>query len=176
MTTPEEQKKIENNEALKVHIENTEKEEISPEDFLNIANKEEQKFKQETNTELSKLNSVNIDEPAFEKIKNETGLEKEIGSLNEEVEQLIANAKQNATLINSYSVIPETVDYFLNNSSSENRDQDIKFKEAEKLLKKIQDTNEEIRETNKKLKENYLIKYISKILNNNKNIYFLYKI
>jgi len=162
MTTLEEQNKIENNEILATTPEKIEEKEISSEEFLEIANTEEQNFKQETTNEIGKLNSVDLDHQTFENIKKETGIEQELGTLGKEVEQLILQAKQNAKAINSYDAIPETVDYFLNNVSNENRNHDAKFKEAEKLIKKIQDTNEEIWETNKKSKEKSLQEIIDK--------------
>ncbi len=93
MTTPEEQNKIENNEILATVPENIEEKEISPEEFLEIANTEEQNFKQETTNEISKLNSVELDHQTFENIKNETGVEIELNNLNQDAVIVIEDSK-----------------------------------------------------------------------------------
>lgn len=97
MATPEEQNKIENNEIPKVILEKTEEKEISPEEFLNVVNSEEQKFKQETSDEVNKLNSVGLDQPTFEKIKNETTIEKDLIIINNECETIINKAKNDVS-------------------------------------------------------------------------------
>jgi len=89
MITSGEQNKIENNEILATTPEKTEEKEISSEEFLEIANTEEQNFKQETTDEISKLNSANVDEPTFEKIKNETSIEQNLNEVNNEASQVI---------------------------------------------------------------------------------------
>lgn len=96
MTTPEEQNKngIENNEIPKIIPENQEEKETSPEELLEFANTEENNFKQETTAEISKLNSIDIDQPTFENIKNETRVEKELNAINSEAEKYINEVRQ----------------------------------------------------------------------------------
>jgi len=94
MSSPEEQNKIENNETPKIIPENIEEKEISPEEFLEATNIEEQKFKQETTDETSKLNSVNIDEPTFEKIKSEDKVEENLSDINKEATEIINEARK----------------------------------------------------------------------------------
>lgn len=88
---------LENNEAPKPSQENIEQKEISQEEFLNWLDNEGNSFKQETQTELAKANSVDIDQPTFEKIKNETNVENDLNSLDQEVAELILEEKQQVT-------------------------------------------------------------------------------
>ncbi len=94
MATLEEQNVIEDNETQKVIPENIAEKNLSQEELFDFANNEEQKFKQETTDEKSKLNSINIDEPTFEKIKNEIGVEQDLNHINTESEIVINEAKE----------------------------------------------------------------------------------
>ncbi len=147
---------LENNEIPKTSQENIEQKEISQEEFLSWADNEQSSFKQETQEELAKANSVGLDEPTFKKVKSETGVESDLSNLNKELEEIIAQAKASSTPINSYNVIPETVDYFLNNTQTEGKEQDQKFLQAQEAIKKIQDTNNKIWEAQKNTKEKIL--------------------
>ncbi len=93
MTTPENTNKLENNEVPKVVPENLEQKEISQEEFLNWLDNEDNNFKQETQQELDKVNSIDLDQPTFEKIKNETGVENDLNAVDKEAEQVVDEAK-----------------------------------------------------------------------------------
>ncbi len=94
MTTPEDKNNLENNEVPKVTPENLEQKEISQEELLNYLDNEEKSFKNETSEEINKSNSVDLDQPTFEKIKNETGVEEELNTINQEAEKYINEARQ----------------------------------------------------------------------------------
>ncbi len=84
----------ENNETPKASQENIEQKEISQEEFLNWLDNEGNNFRQETQQELSKSNSVDLDQSTFEKIKNETGIESDLNTLNQEAEKHIDEARK----------------------------------------------------------------------------------
>lgn len=84
---------LENNEVPKDTQEKIEQKEISPEEFLNWLDNEGNSFKNETTEEMSKSNSVDLDQQTFEKIKNETGVEQELDSINQEAEKCIDEIK-----------------------------------------------------------------------------------
>ena len=85
---------LENNETPKVFQKNIEHKEISQEEFLHWLDNEENLFKQETQQELIKSNSVDLNQPTFEKIKNETNIESDLNTINQEVEKYIDEARK----------------------------------------------------------------------------------
>ncbi len=93
MITPEEQNKVEDAEVLKTTPEIIEEKEISPDEFSEVANAEEQNFKQETAEEISKLNSIDLDQETFESIKNETGIEDQLNTVNQDAERVINDSR-----------------------------------------------------------------------------------
>lgn len=163
---------LENAEILKLNLEKVEQKEVSQEELLNWLDNEGAKFKLETREELSKSNTVDLDQSTFEKIKNETNIEQDLRSVEKEVDQIIARAKENLAPISPYDVIPEMIDYYINNAPpvslnkevqieshklyTEAMQNDSKFAEADKLIKKIGDTNKEIWAKQKKANENIL--------------------
>lgn len=157
---------LENNETPKVVLENIQEKEISPEEFLNIANNEEQKFKQETNEEVSKLNSVNLDQSIFENIKNETNVEKDLNAINTESVTVINEAKdqvknpQQKTMaeMRAPNITKKLKDIFPN-------EQD--FSEANRIALKINDLVESLPEDKQKDASEKLRQLL-----NSKDIYF----
>jgi len=97
--TPENTNKnnFENNETPKVTPEKVEQKEISQEEFSNWADNEKESFKNESAEGMEKSNSINLDDETFEKIKNETGVEKELSALDKEAEQYANEAKNENT-------------------------------------------------------------------------------
>lgn len=95
MSTPEDVNKnnLENKEIPKVNPENLEQKEVSKEELLTYLDEEGKSFKNETSEEINKSNSIDLDQPTFEKIKNETGVEKELETINQEVENVISESK-----------------------------------------------------------------------------------
>lgn len=108
--TPEDLNKndLGNKETPQVVLENIAEKEISPEEFLRIANREGQEFKKETTDEENRLNSVNLDQPTFEKVKNETGIGKDLVITNKEAEGIINRACQ---LVQNPSQTLSDIDY-----------------------------------------------------------------
>jgi len=84
---------FENNETPKVASEKVEEKEISQEEFSNWADSEKESFKKETAEGIEKSNSVNLDDETFEKIKNETGVERKLSAIDKEAEQYINEAR-----------------------------------------------------------------------------------
>lgn len=84
---------LENKEIPKISQENTDEKEISQEEFLNWLDNEGNLFKEETTNELGKINSVDLDQPTFEKVKNETGIENDLNTINQDAGQIINEAK-----------------------------------------------------------------------------------
>lgn len=95
---------LENNEIPQVVPENIKQNEISPEEFSNWLDSEENTFKNETVEESNKVNSIGLDEPTFEKIKNETGFEQELHTINQEASKVISDTKQE---LGEESISPE---------------------------------------------------------------------
>lgn len=93
---------LENSEVLKTSQENAEQKEISQEEFLNWLDNEGNLFKQETQIELAKANSVDLDQPTFEKIKDETNFENDLNSLDQEVTELVLQEKQRVAKESNY--------------------------------------------------------------------------
>lgn len=98
--TEENLNNLENNEIPKTTPEKVEQQEISQEEFLNWLDNEGNNFKQETQQELDKANSIDLDQPTFEKIKNDTGVENDLNAVNLEAEGVIADAKSKLTQLN----------------------------------------------------------------------------
>jgi hypothetical protein len=92
--TQENVNNLENNEIPKTTPEKVEQQEISQEEFLNWLDNEGNNFKQETQQELDKANSIDLDQPTFEKIKNDTGVENDLNAVNLEAEKYIDEARQ----------------------------------------------------------------------------------
>lgn len=149
-------KNVENKEISKPSPENVEQVEISQEEFLSYLDDESNLFKQETQEELDIINSFDLDQSTFNKIKNETNIENDLNELNKELEEIIFQAKVSSEPINSYDAIPETVDYLLNHTNLEEGNQDQKFVQAQEAFEKIQDVNNEIIESKKNQKEKVL--------------------
>lgn len=95
---------LENNEIPQVVPENIKQNEISPEEFSNWLDSEENTFKNETVEESNKVNSIGLDEPTFEKIKNETGFEQELHTINQKASKVISDTKQE---LGEESISPE---------------------------------------------------------------------
>ncbi len=104
MTNLEDKNSLENNEVPKVTPEKIKEKDISQEEFLNWIDNEGNLFKQETREEFNKTNSVELDQPTFEKIKNETGVEEELNILNEEAANSLDTAKKSVFELNTESV------------------------------------------------------------------------
>lgn len=109
MTTPEDTNKnnLENKEIPKVNPENLEQKEISKEELLSYLDDEENKFKSETSDEISGANSINLDEPTFEKVKNETNVEQDLNTINQEAENVISETKNELVNENTETISPE---------------------------------------------------------------------
>ena len=91
MTTPEDTNKIilkiKKFQKLTLKIWNKKK---SQRGALSYLDDEENKFKSETSDEISGANSINLDEPTFEKVKNETNVEQDLNTINQEAENVIS--------------------------------------------------------------------------------------
>jgi hypothetical protein len=109
MSTPEDVNKnnLENKEIPKVNPENLEQKEVSKEELLTYLDEEGKSFKNETSEEINKSNSIDLDQPTFEKIKNETGVEKELETINQEVENVISESKNELANENAETTSPE---------------------------------------------------------------------
>lgn len=109
MSTPEDINKnnLENNEVPKVTPEKLEQKEISQEEFLNYLDEEGKSFKNETTEEINKSNSIDLDQPTFEKVKNETGVEEELETINQEAEKVISESKNELTNESTENISPE---------------------------------------------------------------------
>ena len=83
----------EDNESLNVKPEVVEKE-VSKEEFNSWLDSEEKSFKNETQEELGKSNSVGLDDQTFEQIKIETNVESDLNNINTDLEQTINIAKK----------------------------------------------------------------------------------
>lgn len=114
MTNLEDKNSLENNEVPKVTPEKIKEKEISQEEFLNWLDNEGNLFKQETQGELNKVNSIDLDQLTFEKIKNETGVENELDNVNQEAEKVIDEARSEFTNEKVENISPE-LQYELNN-------------------------------------------------------------
>ena len=123
MTIQEEQTKIENKEIPIIVPEKIKEKEISPEEFLEIANTEEQNFKQETTNEISELNSVDLDHQTFENIKTETGVEGELANINKDAEKFIEDSKKEVAKIE------------IKNGAEYSAEDDPRFLQIEKEIK-----------------------------------------
>jgi hypothetical protein len=81
---------IEENEKPETIEENREQKEMSLEEFYIQLENEKNTFKTETADELNKANSnIDLDQDKFEEIKNETGVEQELNTINQEAEKYI---------------------------------------------------------------------------------------
>lgn len=109
MSTPEDVNKnnLENKEIPKVNPENLEQKEVSKEELLTYLDEEGKSFKNETSEEINKSNSIDLDQPTFEKIKNETGVEKELETINQEAENVISESKNELANENAETTSPE---------------------------------------------------------------------
>lgn len=83
----------ENKESLNIPTEVVEKE-ISKEEFDGWLDNEEKSFKNESQDELNKSNSVGLDGETFEQIKIETNVEGDLNNINTNLEQTINTAKR----------------------------------------------------------------------------------
>jgi len=86
---------IENGEKKKVHQENVEQKEISKEELLNWLDQEEESFKKETQIELSKSNSVGLDQDTFNQIKEDTDIGSHLEDIDSEMDQIVSKVKEN---------------------------------------------------------------------------------
>ncbi len=109
MSTPEDVNKnnLENKEIPKVNPENLEQKEVSKEELLTYLDEEGKSFKNETSEEINKSNSIDLDQSTFEKIKNETGVEKELETINQEAENVISESKNELANENAETTPPE---------------------------------------------------------------------
>jgi hypothetical protein len=98
-----------NNEVPKITPEKVEQQEISQEEFLNWLDNQGNLFRQETQEELEKANTINLDQPTLEKIKNETGVENDLNAVNLEAEKYIDEARQLAKESDSLQKSPEVL-------------------------------------------------------------------
>jgi hypothetical protein len=89
----ENKNKTENNEVVKPIIETNEKK-ISPEELSDFLDSEKTSFKQETEKEMKNLNSIGLDEPSFEQVKVEIGVEEDLQWVDKEVEDIVVEAKK----------------------------------------------------------------------------------
>jgi hypothetical protein len=85
---------LENAEILKLNLEKVEQKEVSQEELLNWLDNEGAKFKLETQEELSKSNTVNLDQSTFEKIKNETNIENDLNVITLEAQRAVNEASK----------------------------------------------------------------------------------
>jgi len=85
---------IENNEAQNIPQEKLEQKEISQEDFVSWVDQKEKSFKEETQDELSKLNSVGLDEQTFEQVKTETNINDDLSNIDSEMSQVVLATKE----------------------------------------------------------------------------------
>lgn len=166
MTTPEEQNKnsVENNEVPKIILENQKEKGTSPEELLEFANTEEKNFKQETAEEVSKLNSVDIDQPTFEKLKNETSVENDLTEINTEVEIVVAEAKNQ---VGEKKSLAEMRARNISNKVKVNFQSEQDFTEANRIALKINTLIDSLPEK----KQTEALKKFLNALNNTKDIY-----
>lgn len=85
---------LENAEILKLNLEKVEQKEASQEELLNWLDNEGAKFKLETQEELSKSNTVDLDQSTFEKIKNETNIENDLNVITLEAQRAVNEASE----------------------------------------------------------------------------------
>lgn len=85
---------LENAEILKLNLEKVEQKEVSQEELLNWLDNEGAKFKLETREELSKSNTVDLDQSTFEKIKNETNIENDLNAITLEAQRAVNEASE----------------------------------------------------------------------------------
>ena len=88
----EQKSAIENNESLSSVHESVEKE-LTKSELLEYAEKEKSAFVEETANEISLLNSVDLAEDDFDKLKTETKIEEELKEINAEAEKAIDDVK-----------------------------------------------------------------------------------
>lgn len=93
MVTPEEKDKKEVGEIKKNTFEKIEDKEISPEEFLDYVDVENQEFIKQTENELRNLNSVGLEESRFNEIKKEEQIEEKLSGLNQEADLIVKSAK-----------------------------------------------------------------------------------
>lgn len=164
--TQENLNNLENNEIPKATHEKVEEKEISPEEFLSVANNEEQKFKQETTDEINKLNSVDTDQPSFEKIKNETGIEKELSALNTESE-IVINEAMEQVKNPQQKTMAEMRAPNITRILEETFQDGTEFSEANRIALKINDLIEKLPEEEQQKASEKMRRVL-----NNKDIYF----
>lgn len=121
---------IENNERKEVSQEEIEQKEISQEELVGWLDQEEETFKKETKNELSKLNSIGLDEQTFEQVKIEINIDHDLNSIDSEMNQVVLNTKEqtNNNLETQVEIKKEFIDKII---SSEN----IRYKSEEAITR-----------------------------------------
>jgi len=93
----------ESNEVLKISRENMEDKEISLEELSSWLGGEERSFKEETQEELARMNSVGLDDKTFNDLKNKTEVESSLKGVDNLVEGVCDNARKESCLQDSVS-------------------------------------------------------------------------
>ena len=130
--TQENLNNLENNEIPKINHEKVAEKEISQEDFLNWLDNEGNMFKNETTDEMNKANSIDLDQSTFEKVKNETEVEQELNTINQETEKVISEAKSELSNEAMENISPE-LQHELNNLKFLNEEKPRRQAYLEKL-------------------------------------------
>ena len=86
---------IESEEKKKPSQENIVQKEISQEELVNWLDQEKESFKKETQIELNKLNSVDLDQNTFNQIKDEVDIDNSLENIDSEMDQIVLNTKEN---------------------------------------------------------------------------------
>lgn len=93
MLALEEKEIKEKGEIKKDTIEKIKDKEISPEEFLDYINAENQEFKRQTINEIKNLNSIGVEEQKFNEIKKEEQIEEKLEEINQEADLVVQNAR-----------------------------------------------------------------------------------
>jgi len=128
---------IESEEKKKPSQENIVQKEISQEELVNWLDQEKESFKKETQIELNKLNSVDLDQNTFNQIKDEVDIDNSLENIDSEMDQIVLNTKENLNNEegSQIEIKKEFVDEIINNEN-------IRYKSEESLsrAKKIDES------------------------------------
>ncbi len=153
MITLEEQNKIKKNEVLPVAREKIEDKEISPEEFLDYIESENQEFIKETKNEVENLNSVGVEEQKFNEIKKEEQIEEKLAEIGNEAKKVVDAAKNEVEIIEKQNSEKEGIVF--------NRDDFVKeFKARVGKIEKLEDVFPIIIEINEEQKDRIDLKLL----------------